>query len=184
MVHNFFFLLSAYLISCDVRKTCAALEGPKYLTPSHNPSPTRKREEMIRLVASNGLCTSTISLLCNGKLDTLALGQGDPWLLRANDKDVVLTCGERIVDGVLDMDDVEASVVALTVGDDSNAAHVTTTSRHGNDTGIELDKVCDLASGEINLHSVVDLSEGVRVANTKGRILSVFCSKLIHQPSI
>jgi hypothetical protein len=41
--------------------------------------------------------------------------------------------------------DVEASVVALTVGDDTNTTHVATTSGHGDHTGVEVDEVLDLA---------------------------------------
>ena len=63
------------------------------------------------------------------------------------------------------MDDVETSVVALTVSDDTNTTHVTTTSNHGDDTSVELDEVGDLAGSEINLHGVVDLDGGVGVAD-------------------
>ena len=47
-----------------------------------------------KLVTCNSLRTSAISLLCNGKLDSLALWQRDPWLLGTNDKDVVLSGSE------------------------------------------------------------------------------------------
>ncbi len=65
------------------------------------------------------------------------------------------------------MDEVEASVVTLTVGDDTNTAHVATAGNHGDDTGIELDEVGDLASGEVNLDSVVDLNGWIWVADAK-----------------
>lgn len=109
--------------------------------------------------------TSAVTLLSDGELDTLALGQGDPGLLLANDENVALTGGKGVVNGVLDVDDVEASVVTLTVGDDTNTAHVTTTSDHGDGASVELDEVGDLAGGEVNLHGVVDLDQGVRVTN-------------------
>lgn len=109
--------------------------------------------------------TAAVTLLGDGELDTLALGQGDPGLVLADDEDVALTGGEAVVNGILDVDDVEASVVALTVGDDTNTAHVTTTGDHGNGTSVELDKVGDLAGGEIDLDSVVDLDQRVRVAD-------------------
>lgn len=121
------------------------------------------------LVASQGLGAAAVALLGDGELDTLALGQGDPGLLGADDEDVGLTGGEGVVDGVLDVDDVETSVVALTVGDDTDTTHVATTGDHGDGAGVELDEVLDLASLEVNLDGVVDLDEGVRVADAVNR---------------
>jgi hypothetical protein len=118
------------------------------------------------LVACNGMCTSAVSLLCNRQLDTLALWQRDPWLLRTNDENVILTGGERVVYGILDVDNVETSVVTLTVCDDTNTTHVTTTSSHGNDASIKLDEVLDFAGGEIDFDGVIDLDSWVWVTNT------------------
>lgn len=70
------------------------------------------------------------------------------------------------------MDNVEASVVALTVSDDTNTAHVTTTSDHDEDTSVELDEVRDLASGKVNLDCVVDLDGWVRVADSRQSLAS------------
>lgn len=112
-----------------------------------------------------GQSAAAVTLLSNGELDTLALGQGDPGLVLANDEDVALAGGERVVDGVLDVDNGEAAVVALAVGDDTDTAHVATAGDHGNGTSVELDKVGDLAGGELNLDGVVDLDERVRVAD-------------------
>jgi len=113
------------------------------------------------------LSTSAVTLLSNGELDTLALWQRDPWLLGTDDEDVALTGGEAVVYGVLDVDDVEASVVALAAGDDTNTAHIATAGGHGDDTSVELDEVSDLASGEINLDGIVDLDSWVWVADTR-----------------
>lgn len=63
------------------------------------------------------------------------------------------------------MDDVETSVVALTVGDDTDTTHVATAGDHGNGAGVELDEVLNLAGGKVDLDGVVDLDEGVRVAD-------------------
>ena len=124
------------------------------------------------------LGTSAVTLLSNGELDTLTLGQGDPWLLASDDENVVLAGGEAVVYRILDVDNVEASVVALAVGDDTNTAHVTTTSGHGDDTSVELDEVGDLAGGEVNLHGVVDLDGWVRVADTKTYRVSISVGEL------
>jgi hypothetical protein len=83
----------------------------------------------------------------------------------SNLHNVGLTGGELVVDSVLQVDNVEASVVALTVSDDTNTTHVATTSDHDDHTSVELDEVGDLASREVDLDGVVDLDGGVRVAN-------------------
>jgi len=116
-------------------------------------------------VASKGLRPSPVALLSNGKLDTAALGKGNPGLLAANDEDVALTRGESVVNGVLEVDNAEATIVTLTVGDDTDTTHVTTTSDHGDRASVELDEVGDLAGLELNLDGVVDLDQGVRVAD-------------------
>ena len=107
----------------------------------------------------------TVTLLSDGELDTLALGQGDPGLLEADDEDVALTGGEDVVNGVLQVDDVEASIVALTVGDDTDTTHVASTGDHGDGASVEPDEVGDLAGGEIDLDGVVDLDLGVGVTD-------------------
>jgi hypothetical protein len=134
----------------------------------------KPKAKRTRLVACNGMGTSAVSLLCNRKLDTLALWQRDPRLLRTDDEDVVLTRSERVVYGILDVHNVEASVVTLSVGNDTNTTHVATTSNHGNDTSIELDEVGDLASCEVNLDCVVDLDGWIRVTDTRSKISSAF----------
>lgn len=106
-----------------------------------------------------------VALLSNCKFDTLALGKGDPGLLAANDKNVALPSGESIVNGVLKVDDAKAAIVALTVGNDTDTAHVTTTSDHGDSASVELDEVRDLSRLKVNLDSVVDLNQGVREAD-------------------
>lgn len=98
-------------------------------------------------------------------LDTLALGQRDPGLVLADNEHVRLPGGEGVVNSVLDVDDVETTIVALTVGDHTNTAHVTTTSNHDQGTSVELDEVGDLAGSEINLDGVVDLDQRVGVAD-------------------
>jgi len=98
-------------------------------------------------------------------LDTLALGQTDPWPLTANDKDVAFPRGKLVVDGVLDVHNVEASIVSLAVSDDTDTTHVTTTSRHGDHASVEVDKVDDLASVQVNLDRIVGLDRRVGVAD-------------------
>lgn len=138
----------------------AQSKEPDSIPSHHNPHPGEDT-----LLSRNGSSTSAVSLLGDGELDTLALGQRDPWLLGSDDENVVLTGSERVVYGVLDVNNVEASVVALAVGDDTNATHVATTSGHGDDSGVELDELGDLAGGQVDLDGVVDLDGWVRVTD-------------------
>lgn len=124
---------------------------------------------------SNGISTAAVTLLGNGKLDTLALGEGDPGLVLANDENVGFTGSEGVVNGILDVDDVETTIVALTVGDDTDTTHVATTGNHDDDTSVKLDEVGDLAGGKVDLDSVVDLDQGIRVADAMRKI-SKLCS--------
>jgi hypothetical protein len=43
-----------------------------------------------RLLAGNGVSPAAVTLLSNGELDTLALGEGDPGLLLSDDADKLL----------------------------------------------------------------------------------------------
>lgn len=99
-------------------------------------------------------------------LDTLALWQTDPWLLLANDEDVAFSGSEGVVNGVLNVNDGETTVVSLTVSDDTNTTHVTTTSNHGDHTSVESDEIGDLASCKIDLDGVVDLDGRIGVSDT------------------
>ncbi len=121
-----------------------------------------------RLVTSNGAGALAVALLGDGELDTTSLGEGDPGLLLADDEDVALTGGEGVVNLVLEVDNVETTVVTLTVGEDANTAHVATASDHGDGTGVELDEIADLAGLEVNLDGVVGLDQGVGEADAKG----------------
>lgn len=134
-------------------------------------------------MAGQGVSAATVSLLCNGKLDTLTLGQGDPRLLRTNNKDVTLTGSEGVVYGILDVDDVETTIVSLTVSDDTNTTHVAAAGDHDDDTSVELDEVSDLASGKLNLDGVVDLDIRVGVADAVQNNVSTKSWRGYIQPS-
>lgn len=66
------------------------------------------------------------------------------------------------------MDDIETTVVVLTVSDHTNTTHVATTSDHDDAAGIEGDELSDLAGLEVDLDSVVDLDSGVGVTDGAG----------------
>lgn len=136
----------------------------------HFPPPqtrTTRPAALDTLVVGGSVGASAVSLLSDGELHALALGQGDPRLLGANDEDVALTSRKLVVDRVLDVHNVEASVVTLAVGDNTDTTHVTTTGDHGDDASVKLDEVGDLAGRKVNLDGVVNLDGRVRVADTR-----------------
>ncbi len=55
------------------------------------------------------------------------------------------------------MNNVETTVVTLTMRDDSNTTHITSTSSHGDHRGIEADEVSDFAVRQVDLDRIVDL---------------------------
>ena len=114
-----------------------------------------------------------IPLLGNTQLNTLTLGQANPRLLGAHNENVALARRELIVDGVLDVHDVEAAIVALAVRHHAHAPHVATARGHGDAARVELDVVGDFASGEVDLDGVVDADLGVWVADAVGTSVSV-----------
>jgi hypothetical protein len=64
------------------------------------------------------------------------------------------------------VNDVETTIMSLTVSDDADTAHVTTTSNHGNHTSIEPNEVCDLSSRKVDLDGVVDLDGRIWESDT------------------
>ena len=98
-------------------------------------------------------------------LDTLAFRQTNPRLLGPNDENVALSRRERVVDGVFDVHDVEAPIMTFPMRDDTHTTHVASTSRHGNDAGIEPDELGNLPRGEIDLDGIVDRDRRVRIAD-------------------
>ena len=98
-------------------------------------------------------------------LDTLALGQTDPWLLTSDDEHVGLSRGKGVVYGILDVHNIEASVMAFTMGDNTDTAHIATASSHGNNSGIKANELRDLTIRQIKLDSVIDLNSRVWVTD-------------------
>lgn len=115
---------------------------------------------------SLGLAAALVALLSDRKLHTLALGERDVSLgALTDDEDVARAGSEGAVKDVTDVDDVEATEVALGVDNDTRAAHVTAAGDHDNVSGLELEVVDDLVLDEVELDGVVDLDRGVGVTD-------------------
>lgn len=107
-----------------------------------------------------------ITLLGNGELDTLSLGEGDPRLVAlTNDENVGEASSEGLVTAVLQVDDVETTGMAFTVSDNTNATHAVTTGDDGDVSSLELGESVDLAGLQVQANSVVDLDEGIGEAD-------------------
>jgi hypothetical protein len=105
-------------------------------------------------------------LLNDGELHTLALGERNGGASRvAQNEDVGQTRGELMPRLVLDVDNVEAARVALTVLDDTNTPNVAAASDCADVADLELVVLDGLARCDVYLDGVVDLDEGIRVAD-------------------
>lgn len=110
---------------------------------------------------------SLVSLLGNGKLDTLAFWQRNPGLgALTNDENVGDTSGKRPVEHILDVDNIEASDMSLTVGDGADTSHVATTSDDDHVSSIKLDESGDLALLQVVLDGIVGFDVRVWVADS------------------
>jgi hypothetical protein len=70
---------------------------------------------------------------------------------------------KRSVQGILDVHNIEAPDMLLSVHDDTSSAHIPSTRDHHNVTRIKLDVVCDLSILQIELDGVVDVDERVGI---------------------
>lgn len=107
------------------------------------------------------------TLVKDGLLDTLALGEGDKGILGvstlANDEGILETGGKDGTVGILDLNNVEGARVTLTVDEDTDTASVTTLGDHNSVASLELEAVNNLASAEVKLDGIVGLDKGIRV---------------------
>merc|ERR1712168_1481143 len=107
-----------------------------------------------------------VTLFGDRHTDSFALGKRHPRLGSLADReDVIQSGGEGVSCGVLDVDDVEGSGMLFAVHDDANTPQVTTSSHHANVSRLKLDKVGDLAGGDIDLHAVLSADQRIRVSD-------------------
>jgi len=109
---------------------------------------------------------TAVALLDDGELDTLALGQGDEGLVcLADDEDVSEAGGEGVTQSILDVDNVEASLMTLTVDNGADTSHVVSAGHEAEVAGVELNVVSDLSGLDLEEHDIVGLDGGVGVAD-------------------
>jgi hypothetical protein len=121
------------------------------------------------------MTTTLISLLSNRKLDTFTLGQADQRLAAlTNNKNVAETSDKGVVKRILDVNNIETTLVTLTVGDNTHTTQVSTTSHHNHVASVELHKRGNLSGSKIDLNRVIHLDLRIRVANST----TIMCNKV------
>mmetsp|Transcript_68359 Transcript_68359/g.79592 ORF Transcript_68359/g.79592 Transcript_68359/m.79592 type:complete len:219 (-) Transcript_68359:210-866(-) len=104
-----------------------------------------------------GLAGTLEHLLDWSHVKTLVLWKTDPWVLAlTNDEDVADSGSEVGSSGISEMDDIEATEMSLTVGDDTDSSDVVSLGDQSNVTSVELGEVEDGVSGDVELDGVVD----------------------------
>jgi len=107
-----------------------------------------------------------VPFLSRRESDALSFGQRDVGLRSLSDyEDIVKPGGETMSLGVLDVNDVKATRMSLARGDDTNTPQVVAACHHAEVPGFEFDEVQDLAVSDVQPDSVVDLNQGVGVAD-------------------
>lgn len=113
------------------------------------------------------MSSSSVTFFSNGQLDTLTLWQGDVWLTLFTDNENVVQSGdESVVQGVLDVNQVETTIVSFLVNDSTDTTQVTTTGDVDQLTNVELDVVSDLTGSQVDLDGVIDLDVWVWVSDS------------------
>lgn len=113
------------------------------------------------------MSSSSVTFFSNGQLDTLTLWQGDVWLTLFTDNENVVQSGdESVVQGVLDVNQVETTIVSFLVNDGTDTTQVTTTGDVDQLTNVELDVVSDLTGSQVDLDGVIDLDVWVWVSDS------------------
>ena len=93
-----------------------------------------------------------VSLLDEGELETIALGEGDGWVLTVTDDENVLdTGGEGVTVGILDVSNVEGTWMLLDGLEDTNSTDVVPTSQVNRSTIDELVNTLDALVSQVNL---------------------------------
>ena len=93
-----------------------------------------------------------VSLLDEGELETIALGEGDGWVLTVTDHENVLDSGgEGVTVGILDVSDVEGTWMLLDGLEDTNSTDVVSTSKVNRGTVDELVNTRDGLVSQVNL---------------------------------
>lgn len=98
---------------------------------------------------------TAVSLLDEGKLDTIASWEGAHSVLGANNENVRETGGEGVAIGVSNVSDLVGTWMVLDVLEDTNTTNVVTTGGEDGGTVVELEDGLNIVGGEVELDGVV-----------------------------
>jgi len=127
------------------------------------------------------LVDTLVFLLGNRQTNALALRQRHPFgFTFANDEYVRNACGKFVASDILQVNNVEAAWMTITVSNDADATQVVATGDHGGVADGELGEGLDLAGLEIEFDGVVDANVWVRVADSA----TVVCNNVRHGTSL
>merc|ERR1719167_286904 len=113
-----------------------------------------------------------VSFFSNSKLDTLAFGERDVWFVTlSNDKDICQPSSESMSVAILDMDNVERTLMSLPGHNSSHSSTVSSSSDHAQVSSVKSDCVLDLATCNVYLNTVMHPHCWIRV--TDGRVREV-----------
>jgi len=126
--------------------------------PQHNKEINNIQLMLALALASLLLFSTTFEHLLDwSHVKTLVLWKTDPWVLAlANNEDVADSGGEVGSSGISEMDDIEATEVSFSVGDDTNSSDVVSLSDQSDVSRVEFGVIKDGAGGNIKLDGVVD----------------------------
>jgi len=123
------------------------------------------------------LDTARLGLLQNRSLDTLSFGEGYKGSgSLANGKHIGRTCGKRVTDGVLNVDNVVTSGVLLELGDDTDSSQIASAGDGHHVSQGEGHVINNLVVGQVKLDRVRDFDGGV--GETKSA--TVVCDNVGH----
>ena len=107
-----------------------------------------------------------LELLHDGKAETLTLGQRDHGLVALpDDEGVGAPGGELVAARILDVDNLDGTLVLLAPLDDTDATAVTATGDHHERARVVLDVVGDLVGGNVHHDGIRLVDHGVGVAD-------------------
>ena len=82
------------------------------------------------------------------------------------------------------MNNVETTIVPLTVRDNTNTTHVASTSHHSHDTSIESDELGDLTGRQIDLDGIVDLNRRIGISDAIVSSISMYVLPTKHWSNV
>jgi len=126
----------------------------------------KTRKPSLLSLSTNALAVELSLFLQNSLPNTFTLGQGYQGLIPLTDhKNIGDTGGKGMTGSILDVDDIERSLVLFLVNNGTYATVVMSSSSHGEVANIKLNEITNLSSFQIKHNRIVDLDIRIGVAD-------------------